>query len=204
MRTARVVVGLLLTASLVYGRGASEPAGTGPNDGGAARVGERRVYMQVLSDAERELVERYPADVFPVQLTDEQWRERLNDRQFHILRRAGTEPAFSGPLNDNKASGTYYSAATGQPLFSSQVKYDSGSGWPSFWQPIDPDAVRYRLDTAYGMVRIEVVDSLSGSHLGHVFPDGPEPTGLRYCINSVALIFVPDGEPAPELITTQN
>lgn len=158
-----------------------------------------------LSPKERALVEEHPADaVFPVTLSEEQWRERLEDFRYRVLRAQGTERAFSGELYDNKEPGTYYSAATGQPLFHSSTKYESGSGWPSFWKPIDEDAVRYRVDSAYGMVRIEVIDSLSGSHLGHVFPDGPEPTGLRYCLNSASLVFVPEGGTPPPLITEET
>lgn len=138
--------------------------------------------------------------LFPVQLAEQQWRERLTPEQYYILRKRGTERAFTGALYKNHEKGTYYSAATGQPLFSSSAKYDSGSGWPSFWEPIDPDAVRYRVDFDIGYPRVEVVDSLSGSHLGHVFGDGPEPTGLRYCINSLALLFVPEGRNPPQLL----
>ena len=161
--------------------------------------------LRYLSESERELVENYPAgESFPVELTEEEWRQRLDDFQYHVLREQGTERAFTGELYDNKEAGTYYSAATGQPLFHSSTKYESGTGWPSFWEPIEPDAVRYRVDTAYGMVRIEVIDSLSGSHLGHVFTDGPEPTGLRYCLNSASLVFVPEGAEPPEILTGEN
>jgi peptide-methionine (R)-S-oxide reductase len=160
--------------------------------------------MNALSPAERELVQQYPVpDEFPVSLTEEQWRERLDTMQYHVLREHGTERAFTGHLLDNRETGIYYSAATGQPLFHSDSKYDSRTGWPSYTQPIEPGAVRYRVDTSFGMVRLEVVDSLSGSHLGHVFPDGPPPTRLRYCMNSAALLFVPDGGEPPELITEQ-
>jgi len=141
---------------------------------------------------------------FPVRLSDAEWRERLKAEQYYILRQRGTERAFTGALYKNTQKGTYYSAATGQPLFSSAAKYDSGSGWPSFWEPIDPDALRYRVDFDIGYPRVEVVDSLSGSHLGHVFADGPLPTGLRYCINSAALLFVPEGgTPPPRLGPTK-
>lgn len=157
-----------------------------------------------LTARERALVEEYSAGDFPVEMTPEEWQQRLTDIQYHVLREKGTERAFSGELYTNKRSGTYYSAATGQPLFSSEAKYESGSGWPSFFRPIEPDAVRYHVDSSFGMVRLEVVDSLSGSHLGHVFPDGPEPTGLRYCINSAALVFVPEGGEPPEIIATAN
>lgn len=137
---------------------------------------------------------------FPVRLTEAEWRSRLTPEQYYILREAGTERAFTGKLNSNTRRGTYYSAATGQPLFHSDHKYDSGTGWPSFTQAIEPDAVAYIWDTGFFMRRIEVVDSLSGSHLGHVFNDGPQPTGQRYCINSAALIFVPEGEEAPPIL----
>lgn len=167
------------------------------------RSPDRRI-MAYLTPSERELVEAFPApETFPVTLTEAEWRSRLDEFQYFILREHGTERAFSGPLNFNTEVGTYYSAATGEPLFHSRTKFESGTGWPSFTAPIEPDAVRYRIDTSYGMVRVEVVDSLSGSHLGHVFPDGPAPTGLRYCMNSAALIFVPEGGPPPELITDE-
>lgn len=163
-----------------------------------------RDLLAYLTPNERELVEEYPApESFMVQLSEEEWRSRLTDFQYFVLRDHGTERAFSGDLLEVEESGTYYSAATGEPLFHSRTKFESGTGWPSFTAPIEPDAVRYRLDTSYGMVRVEVVDSLSGSHLGHVFPDGPDPTGLRYCMNSAAMVFVPDGGDPPELITEE-
>lgn len=163
-----------------------------------------RELLKYLTPAEQELVDAYHVgDSFPVTLTEEEWRSRLDTFQFHVLREHGTERAFSGALYDNTERGTYYSAATGEPLFHSDTKFASGTGWPSFTEPLQPDAVRYRIDQSYGMVRVEVVDSLSGSHLGHVFPDGPEPTGLRYCLNSASLIFVPEGEDPPLLITEQ-
>ena len=137
---------------------------------------------------------------FPITLPTEAWKEKLTNEQFNILRQEGTEPAFSSELNDNKKKGTYYSAATGQPVFSSETKFESGTGWPSFYEPIDAEAVVLKEDNAYGMTRIEVEDSGSGSHLGHVFPDGPAPTGLRYCINGDALIFVAQGEEPPAIV----
>jgi peptide-methionine (R)-S-oxide reductase len=140
---------------------------------------------------------------YPVQLSEAEWRSRLSDQQFYILREKGTERAFTGELNFNTEKGTYYSAATGQPLFSSDTKYESGTGWPSFWAPVSDDAVILIEDTSLFSRRIEVVDSLSGSHLGHVFPDGPDPTGLRYCMNSAAMIFVPEGGDPPAVITEE-
>ncbi|MEX2442065.1 MAG: peptide-methionine (R)-S-oxide reductase MsrB [Alkalispirochaeta sp.] len=163
-----------------------------------------RDLLAYLTSNERQLVEAFPApESFAVQLSEEEWRARLTDFRFFVLREHGTERAFSGDLLEIEESGTYYSAATGEPLFHSSTKFKSGTGWPSFTEPIEPDAVRYRLDTSYGMVRVEVVDSMSGSHLGHVFPDGPDPTGLRYCMNSAAMVFVPDGQNPPALITDE-
>lgn len=124
-------------------------------------------------------------------LTDSEWRERLTPTQYHVLREAGTERAFSGALNDNKADGLYLCAACDNPLFDSDDKYDSGSGWPSFTRPIGADAVTDHADNSHGMRRVETRCARCDSHLGHVFPDGPPPTGLRYCMNSVSLDFRP-------------
>ena len=124
-------------------------------------------------------------------LSEEQWRERLTPEQFHILRQGGTERAFTGEYEKNKAAGDYHCAGCGQLLFSSDTKYDSVSGWPSFYQPADQEVVDEHRDASHGMVRVEVRCSSCDGHLGHVFPDGPNPTGMRYCINSASLDFEP-------------
>lgn len=143
----------------------------------------------------------------PVVKSDGEWKRLLGEPAYSILRKEGTERAFTGALDKEYRSGTYYSAATGQPLFRSETKFDSGTGWPSFSKPISADAVILKWDNILGYPRVEVEDSSSGSHLGHVFDDGPGPsarfpegTGLRFCINSASLIFVPDGSEVPELL----
>jgi peptide-methionine (R)-S-oxide reductase len=127
-------------------------------------------------------------------LTEEEWRDRLSPEQYHILREAGTERAFTGKYEQNKAEGMYYCAGCGAPLFSSETKYNSGSGWPSYYKPIEGEAIDEHQDSSHGMIRTEVRCAKCEGHLGHVFPDGPEPTGLRYCINSASLDFKPKGE----------
>lgn len=117
----------------------------------------------------------------------------LTPEQAKILREKGTEPPFSHPLYTEKRPGTYYSADTMLPVFRSEQKFDSGTGWPSFWAPVEENAIKIDIDRNNGTKRVEVL-STAGGHLGHVFPDGPEPTGLRYCINGTALVFKPDKE----------
>lgn len=124
--------------------------------------------------------------------TEQQWREQMSAEQYHVCRERGTERPFSGAYWDNKAAGTYRCSACGEPLFSSQTKFDSGTGWPSFYQPLGAQAVEEETDQSHGMTRTEVHCRNCGSHLGHVFPDGPQPTGLRYCINSLSLQLDPD------------
>jgi peptide-methionine (R)-S-oxide reductase len=122
-------------------------------------------------------------------LPESEWRKRLTPEQFHVLREAGTERAFAGRYTDNKVDGVYTCAACKLELFDSLDKFDSGSGWPSFTQPIDPANVSEHADVSHGMRRVEVRCARCDGHQGHVFPDGPPPTGLRYCINSVSLDF---------------
>ena len=122
-----------------------------------------------------------------IEKTEAEWQTSLTPEQFRVLRQQGTEPAFSGIYHDCKTPGTYICAGCGEPLFESETKFDSGTGWPSYWQPVNEQAVATHEDQTHGMRRIEVHCRNCGSHLGHVFPDGPAPTGQRYCINSASL-----------------
>ena len=124
-----------------------------------------------------------------IEKTEAEWRAELTPEQYHILREKGTERPFTGALVNNHADGFYHCAACDAPLFKSGTKYESGSGWPSFFEPISPDAVELHEDRTLGMHRVEVTCATCGGHLGHVFPDGPNPTGQRFCINSASLKF---------------
>ncbi|MEW6278639.1 MAG: peptide-methionine (R)-S-oxide reductase MsrB [Candidatus Eremiobacterota bacterium] len=127
---------------------------------------------------------------YPVQKSEQEWRSQLTSQQYHILRQKGTERAFTGKYHNHHEDGRYRCAGCGQALFDSEARFDSGTGWPSFSRPL-PDTLAEERDTSWGMTRVEVLCRNCGGHLGHVFPDGPRPTGLRYCINSAALDFEP-------------
>ena len=129
-----------------------------------------------------------------LQLSEDEWKRRLSPEEFRVLRKQGTEPAGAGCFVGTKTPGTYVCAACGNPLFKSGEKFESGTGWPSFTSPISEEAITEQTDRSHGMVRTEVRCARCESHLGHVFSDGPPPTGMRYCINSIAMKHVPEGE----------
>lgn len=135
-----------------------------------------------------------PNKKYPYQKTEAEWKEILTAKEFKILREKGTEVPWFNDLNDNKEEGLYVCAGCGQKLYSSEHKYNSRSGWPSFWKPLADSLVAEEVDNSYFMTRTEIVCSNCGGHLGHVFDDGPEPTGLRYCMNSAAMDFIPKAE----------
>lgn len=163
---------VLIVAALVLSAAASQGAPQGARPKGAK-------------------VEATNAKIEKIHKTDEEWKKILTPEQYNVLRKQGTERAWTGKLNENKAKGTYVCAACGLPLFSSEAKFDSGTGWPSFWQPIKPENVGTEIDRSFFSTRTEVHCARCGGHLGHVFPDGPKPTGLRYCMNSVSMDFKP-------------
>ena len=170
--------------ALVACNAASSPSTDKPAAATAAQT-------QVTSDS---IVPAQYADgkLVKVVHTDAEWKAQLTEMEYYVLRKKGTERAFTGDLWDHHEKGTYTCAACGLPLFRSETKFNSGTGWPSYYQPVKPEYIADEADHSYGMERDEVLCARCGGHLGHVFPDGPEPTGLRYCINSVSLNFVKD------------
>ncbi len=137
------------------------------------------------------LFSRQPEKEFAIHMSDEQWKEKLSPQAYDVLRRQGTERAFTSPLNDEHRAGVFYCAGCSNKLFSSAQKFDSGTGWPSFWAPIEAGAVETDTDYKIGVARTEVHCAHCGGHLGHVFDDGPQPTGKRFCMNGVAMTFEP-------------
>ena len=182
-----VFVGSLVLVSMLTATGCA-PAGRNPstaNNSNAAATASPPTTDQPVGSSSRD--DEFNGE--KVVKTDEEWRATLTPEQYYVLREEGTERPYSGEYTDNHEHGVYYCAACHLRLFSSETKFESGTGWPSFYQPISKNNVTEKSDTAFGVTRTEVECSRCGSHLGHVFDDGPKPTGLRYCMNSLALKF---------------
>lgn len=154
-----------------------------------ARACEKSQQDSLMTGEQKNTETMKENNKFEIYKSEQEWKEELTEQEYNILREKGTEPAFTGDLWDNKKEGTYVCAGCSEPLFSSETKFKSGTGWPSFYKPLSDTSIVEENDRRYGMSRTEVLCARCGGHLGHVFPDGPEPTGLRYCLNSASLDF---------------
>ena len=189
-RVGALALALMLMTPACAGRKAQDPTATAT----PATSGQTTAQADTAPKGPGKLG-RIPAVGEKITLTNAQWKEKLSSKEYYVLREQGTERAFTGDLLNNKAEGVYHCAACGAPLFSSKDKFKSGTGWPSYTKPVGSGRVDQEVDNSLGMTRAEVHCAACGGHLGHVFDDGPQPTGLRYCINSVSLDFVPASTP---------